>query len=124
MITYQTAFQGELIVLGSYVLFLLLIPRVTTKVFGLAEDATTFWPRVLGAGALGILIGVVAHDQGWTKSGIGMGGCVAINLTLAVLLALMMVIGPKMPTPRGTATIWGMAASHAILGFVQIAFAA
>ena len=123
MITAKDAFNGELMVLGAYVLFLLITPRITMKVFGLAEDPTTFWPRVLGAGALGILLGVIAQDQGWTKTGIGLGGCVAINLTLAFALAMMMIVGPKMPTPRGTATIWGMAASHAVLGFVQIAFA-
>lgn len=123
MITAKDAFHAELLVLGSYVLFLLIIPNLTVKFFGLAVDPTTFWPRVLGAGAGGILLGVVAQDQGWTKSGIGLGGCVAINLVLAVALALMMIVGPKMPTARGAATIWGMAASHAMLGFVQIAFA-
>jgi hypothetical protein len=123
MITAKDAFNGELMILGSYVLFLLVIPKITINLFGLADDATTFWPRVLGAGAFGILMGVIAQDQGWTKSGIGLGGCVAINLTLAFALAAMMVVGPKMPTPRGAATIWGMAASHAVLGFVQIAFA-
>jgi hypothetical protein len=123
MITARDAFNGELMILGSYVLFLLIIPKFTMKLFGLAEDPTTFWPRVLGAGAGGILLGVIAQDQGWTKSGFGLGGCVALNLTLAVALALMMLVGPKMPTGRGTATIWGMAASHAILGLVQISFA-
>ncbi len=123
MITARDAFNGEVMILGSYVLFLLLIPKLTMKIFGLAEDPTTFWPRMLGAGALGILIAVIAQDQGWTKTGFGLGGCVALNLTVAVALALMMVVGPKMPTPRGTATIWGMVASHAVLGFVQIAFA-
>jgi hypothetical protein len=123
MITAKDAFNGEVMILASYVLFLLIIPKLTMKLFGIAEDPTTFWPRVLGAGAGGILLGVIAQDQGWTKSGIGLGGCVAINLTLAIALAAMMLTGPKMPTPRGTATIWGMAASHAVLGFVQIAFA-
>jgi hypothetical protein len=123
MITAKDAFNGEVMILASYVLFLLIIPKLTMKLFGIAEDPTTFWPRVLGAGAGGILLGVIAQDQGWTKSGIGLGGCVEINLTLAIALAAMMLTGPKMPTPRGTATIWGMAASHAVLGFVQIAFA-
>ena len=123
MIAAKDAFNAELMILGSYVLFLLVIPKITINLFGLAADATTFWPRVLGAGALGILMGVIAQDQGWTKTGIGLGGCAAINLTVAFALAAMMVVGPKMPTPRGTATIWGMAASHAVLGFVQIAFA-
>lgn len=123
MITAKDALHGELLILASYVVFLLLIPRITIKLFGLAEDATTFWPRVLGAGALGMMLGVIAQEQGWTKTGIGLGGGVAMNLTLALALGLMMIVGPKMPTTRGTATIWGLAASHAILGFVQVAFA-
>ncbi len=123
MITARDALNGEFVILASYVIFLLIIPRLTMRIFGLADDPTTFWPRVLGAGAGGILLGVVAQDQNWTKSGVGLGGCVALNLTVAVAMALMMIIGPKMPTTRGTMTIWGMVASHAILGFVQIAFA-
>ena len=123
MISVRDAFNAELMILGAYVFYLLIIPKITINLFGLAADATTFWPRVLGAGALGIMLGVIAQDQGWTKTGIGLGGCVAINLTLALALVTMLIIGPKMPTTRGTVTIWGMALSHAVLGFVQIAYA-
>ena len=121
--TAVDVYRAELMILASYVVFLLIIPRFTITIFGLADDPTTFWPRVLGAGALGIMIAVIAQDQGWTKTGFGLGGCVALNLTLAFALAAMMLLGPKMPTGRGAATIWGMAASHALLGFVQIAYA-
>ena len=49
MLTVKDAFNGELAILGCYVVFLLLMPRITMKTLGLAQDTTTFWPRVLGA---------------------------------------------------------------------------
>jgi hypothetical protein len=123
MITARDVVNAELILLGAYVVFLLLMPKFTVKIFGLTEDPSTFWPRVVGAGAGGVLLGVIAQDQGWTKTGIGIGGCVALNLTMAIILALMMLVGPKMPTSRGNMTVWGIAVIHAVFGFVQIAFA-
>lgn len=113
----------ELAVLTVFAVLLLGIPRVTIRVFGLPGEGSGFWPRMLGAGALGLAIAALAADQGWTKSGLGLGGFVALNLTIALVLATLLVVGASLPTKRGQAILWVVVAIHAVLGFVQIAYA-
>jgi hypothetical protein len=114
----------ELALLVTFAVLFLAIPGTTIRIFGLPAAGNHFWPRLLGAVYLGQALAILASDQGWTKSGLGLGGLVAINLTGAfVLLSMLVVNGSAIPTKRGKAFLWTLALVMAALGFTAIAFA-
>ncbi len=114
----------ELAVLVSIAFLFLAIPNTTIRILGLPTAGASFWPRLVGAAFLGMAVAAVATDQAWTKSGLGIGGFVAINLTFSFVLMSLLVVGPSIPTRRGKVILWILATFIATLGFVQIAYAA
>lgn len=124
-------FRLELVILLTFAALLLVAPMTTASVFGLPPAGTPFWPRLLGAIVLGLALAVVATDQGWlvmstpsgpSATGIGLGAFVVLNLTVAFVLATMLIFGADIPTRRGRAALWLLVAAATLLGFVQIAF--
>ena len=113
----------ELGVLATLAVLLLVIPAITIRVAGLPPAASNFWPRLFGGAVAGLIIATIAGDQGWTRSGIGLGAFIAINLTLAFTLASILVAGQPVPTRRGRVVLWVLTVVLAALGFVQIAYA-
>jgi hypothetical protein len=112
----------ELAFLITFAFLLLAIPQVTVRIFGLPVAGASFWPRVLGAVCLGLAAATLATDQGWTKSGLGIGGFVAINLSMAFVLLSLLIVGPPIPTRRGKIALWSIAIGTAVFGFVEIAY--
>jgi len=125
MLTAALLLKVQLAIYAVLVVLLLFIPSITLRVLGLPAAVPAFWPRLTGGLLLAIAVAAVASDQGWMKAGtgLGIGGFIAINLTLAFVLASLLVAGNQVPTRRGRFALWMLAAVMAALGFTQIAFA-
>ena len=113
----------EVIANGSLGLLLLAAPSLLIGALGLPPAGSSFWPRLTGGVLLGTAIATAAGLAGWTKSGLGLGGHVAINVTIALALVSMLVLGLAVPTRRGRAFLWLLALSLLALAFVEIAHA-
>ena len=73
-------------------LVLATVPLTAARLFGLSRPDSGFWPRLLG----GVLIGLAAATflEGWVKNahGLGLGGCLVINLAAAAILFALLVL--------------------------------
>lgn len=126
MLTVAFLLKLQLAIYAALVFLLLAIPLITVRVMGLPAAATGFWPRLVGGLLLAQGAAALATDQGWMKAGtgLGLGGFIVLNLTLAFVLASLLVVGSQVPTRRGRVVLWLLAIVFATLGFTEIAFAA
>jgi hypothetical protein len=87
-------------------LALLLAPVTVIRVLGLPAPGARFWPRLLGA----LLVGLSAAtyiEGAWPGSrGLGLAGCIAVNLAAAGLVAATAGLGSGADTRRGRAALW------------------
>jgi hypothetical protein len=113
----------EVITDGSLGLLLLSTPMLLNAALGLPHAGSSLWPRLFGGALLGIAIATAAGIAGWTKSGLGLGGHVAVNITIALTVLSMLVLGPTAPTRRGRGFLWLLALALLALAFVEIAHA-
>ena len=125
MLTVAFLLKLQLAIYAALVFLLLVIPLMTVRVMGLPAAATGFCPRLVGRLLLALGAAALATDQGWMKAGtgLGLGGFIVINLTLAFVLASLLVVGSQVPTRRGRVVLWLLAIVFATLGFTEIAFA-
>lgn len=125
MVTAAFLLKLQLAIYAALAFLLLATPSIAVRVLGLPAAAPAFWARLSGGFFLAIGIAAIASDQGWTKAGtgLGIGGFIAINLTLAFVLASLLAVGAQVPTRRGRAVLWLLVIVMAALGFTQIAFA-
>lgn len=124
MLTAALLLKVHLALYALLIVLLLFIPSLTIRALGLPPAPAAFWPRLVGGLLLAISVAAIASDQGWMKpgTGIGIGAFVAINLTLAFVLASLLAVGGQVPTRRGRAVLWLLAIVMAALGFTEIAF--
>lgn len=108
---------------ASFGLLLLAVPGLLITVLGLPASESSFWPRLLGGVLMGTAIATAAGLASWTKSGLGLGGHVAINVSIALAVLSMLVLGPAIPAKRGRMFLWLLALSLLALAFVEIAHA-
>jgi hypothetical protein len=113
----------EAIIEAALGVLLLAAPMLMIKALGLPQAGSSFWPRLLGGALTGIAIATAAGLAGWTKSGLGLGGHVAINVSIAMTVLSMLVLGPAAPTRRGRGFLWLLALSLLALAFIEIAHA-
>jgi hypothetical protein len=99
---------------------LILFPVTVIRLLGLPA-AGGFWPRLLGA----VLVGLSAAtyiEGAWPGSrGLGLAGCIAINLAAAALVAAVAVLGTGADTRRGRAALWLLVGVLMLLVFFEIA---
>lgn len=89
-------------------LLLALMPRTTIKLFGLTAAEAGFWPRLLGAVLIG-MAGALYLEGGWPGStGLGLGGCVIVNLSAVSMMIGLLVLEAGPPSARGRAAMWGV----------------
>ena len=113
----------ELVFDGVLGLALLLAPILTIRLLGLPSAGLSFWPRLSGGLLIGMALATAAGGMGWTASGLGLGGRVAINVVLAFVVAAMLVNGPAIPTRRGRVLLWLLTLALSTLALVEIAWA-
>ena len=108
---------------GGLAALLLTAPALTIRALGLPSSGTSFWPRLIGGLLAGIALATLAGGMGWTKTGIGLGGHIAISTTVAFILLAMLVNGPELPTRRGRALLWGLVLGLIAISLVEVAYA-
>ena len=102
-------------------LSLLLAPVTVIRLLGLPASAAGFWPRLLGA----LLVGLSAAtyiEGAWPGSpGLGLAGCIAVNLAAAAVVATAAVLGNGADTRRGRAALWLLVGALMLLVLFEIA---
>ncbi len=106
-------------VLGS---ILLVFPRTFARILGLPPVGATFWPRLLGAMIGAMALATLLEGQLEAKNGLGLAGHVAINLTAALALIGMLILGKAGSSKRGRFIVGLAAAALATLALVELAW--
>lgn len=103
-------------------LVLTFVPLTAARIFGLPRPDTGFWPRMLGAVLIG-LAGATFLD-GWIKNaqghGLGLGGCIIINLMMVSMLITLLVLDRAGNTRRGRALLWIVVALLVVISMFEI----
>jgi hypothetical protein len=113
----------EVVAEASFGLLLLALPGLLIKILGLPEAGTSFWPRLLGGLLAGAAAATLLGLAGWSKTGLGLGGHVAINVILSLTMLSTLMLGPGPSTRRGRVGLWVVALALLALAFVEIAHA-
>ena len=102
-------------------LVLATVPLTAARLFGLSRPDSGFWPRLLG----GVLIGLAGATflEGWIKNahGLGLGGCLIINLAAAAILFALLVLGKATDLRRGRLLLWGIVILLIVLSLLEVA---
>ncbi|MFV0298289.1 MAG: ABC transporter permease [Hyphomicrobiaceae bacterium] len=102
---------------------LVLFPRSLARVFGLPAITETFWSRLLGATLLGLAAATFLEQKLPAKNGLGLGGQIAINLTVVMAPVAMLIMGKAGSTKRGRAIVILLAIAMSILALAELAWA-
>ena len=73
---------------------------------GLPAAPSTFYPRILGAVLIGIGIALLLNAFPTGRSGLGLAGAIAINMSAAAMLVLMLLTGLGKVPRRGRRLLW------------------
>lgn len=104
-------------------LLLAAFPRTLARVLGLPPVGETFWPRMLGASLLGLAAATILEGQIAARNGLGLSGHVAINLTSAIAIVGLLIMGRAGSSRRGRTLLWITAAGMTLLALVELAWA-
>jgi hypothetical protein len=102
-------------------LSLLLAPTVVIRLLGLPAPGAALWPRLLGAVLVGLSVATYIEGAWPGSRGLGLAGCIAVNLAAAALIAILATVGAGAPTRRGTAVLWVLVAGLLLLVLFEIA---
>jgi hypothetical protein len=101
---------------------LVLTPSAVLALLGLERPETGFWPRLVGAIALAIAVGIWIGLQFPTAKGpIGPGGLIPLNLLAAAALIGPLILGKAAPRRRGKLVLAAFAVLFLALAFLEIA---
>lgn len=101
----QDLLLAEIVLKGVSGALLLLFPRSLARVLGLPPVGETFWPRLLGALLASLAVATLLEVHLASKSGMGLAGHVAVNLTGVLALTGLLIMGRAGTTRRGRAVI-------------------
>ncbi len=104
-------------------LVLLAAPGMTATILGLDRPTSGFWPRLLGAVLLGLAAATFIEQRLPGSKGLGLAGCVAVNLIAAFVIGSALAMKSAAPTRRGKLALWLLVAVLTTLGLVEIAYA-
>jgi hypothetical protein len=102
-------------------LSLLLAPTSIVRLFGLPATGATLWPRLLGAVLLGLSAATYIEGAWPGSRGLGLVGCIVINLAAAASITAVTVLGGGADTRRGHAALWLLVTILVLLVFFEIA---
>lgn len=112
----------EMVVKGVAGGLLLLVPRTLARVLGLPSAAEPFWARLLGAMLLGLAGATFLEERLATQSGLGLGGHVVLNLTMALAIFGLIILGRAGGVRRGRVGLGLMAGLLVLLAMVELAW--
>jgi branched-subunit amino acid permease len=116
----------EVLISGTFAFMLLVFPGMSIRILGWPQAGSTFWPRMLGAALAGVTLATVTTLAEWTRDGLGAGfglaGHIAVNFTMAFVMASMLMLGPDHPTRRGGILTWGLVIALVLLALVEVAY--
>jgi hypothetical protein len=98
------------------------IVPASSRLFGLPPSTGSFWPRLLAAVLVGAGLAIVLDALVTPGKGLGLAGCMAINLTAAAVVTGQLVMGRTVTTRRGKATLWLLVAALTVLSLVELAY--
>jgi len=101
-------------------LLLALTPLTSLRVLGLPRPDTGFWPRLCGALLVGIA-GALFLEGTSRGHGLGLAGCIIINLCGATVLATLLVLDRGPTSTRGRVVVWALVCALVTLSVVEIA---
>ena len=101
-------------------LLLALAPLTTLRVLGLPRPETGFWPRLCGALLVGIA-GALFLEGTSLGHGLGLAGCIIINLCGATVLATLLALDRGPTSARGRAVVWALVCALVTLSVFEIA---
>jgi hypothetical protein len=104
-------------------LALCLAPLTVIKLLGLPPASSGFWPRLLGAVLLGLSASTFVEGAWPSSQGLGLAGCILVNLAGAAMIAALALLGAAAATRRGAATLWGLVVLLVLLSLVEIGHA-
>jgi hypothetical protein len=80
--------------------------KALIQYFGLPVTETRFYPNILGAVLVGIVIALLIEYYRKERVGLGIGGAISINLTGGIVLFLWLISGRLNLPLHGTIILW------------------
>ena len=102
-------------------LALTIAPLTIIKLLGLPPAATSFWPRLVGTILIALAGATFIEGSLPGSRGLGLAGCVLINLVTAGMIVIVATLGGGASTRRGTAALWVLVVLLIVLSLVEIA---
>jgi hypothetical protein len=102
-------------------LLLVLAPRSTIGLFGLPRTDSGFWPRLLGAVLIGLAGALFLEGRLPGSHGLGLAGCVVVNLAGASVMASLLVLEAGPQSLRGRAMMWVVVLALLLLSVLEFA---
>jgi hypothetical protein len=100
-------------------LVLLLLPLTACSVFGLPKPQSGLWPRLLGS----VLVGLAGatYIEGATQArGLGMAGCVIINMVAVAVILTLLTLGAAGSSRRGRGILALLSLLLFFLSFLEL----
>ena len=103
---------ADLLLLADALLFLsmgailAIVPAGTIAALGLPAGQPGFYRRLLGAALIGIGLAAMMDALPGGLSGLGLDGAIAVNLCVALGLAVLLLTGARKSPARGKRLLW------------------
>ena len=103
---------ADLLLLADALLFLAMgailavFPAGTISALGLPAGQQGFYRRLLGAVLIAIGLALMMNALPSGLSGLGLDGAIAVNLSVALALAILLLTGGRKTPARGRRLLW------------------
>lgn len=102
-------------------LVLVLAPLSVIKILGLPRADQGFWPRLLGTLLIGLAGALYLEGRMPGSHGLGLAGCIVINLFGASVMASTLLLDAGPPSARGRGLTWAVVLILAFLSVLEFA---
>lgn len=100
-------------------LVLVLVPLTACSVFGLPKPQSGLWPRLLGSVLVGIA-GATYIEGATSVDGLGMAGCLIINVVAAATILTLLTFGAAGTSRRARGVLALLAVLLLLLSFLEL----
>lgn len=101
-------------------LLLVLAPLSAIRLLGLPRTESGFWPRLVGTLLVGLAVALFLEGSTGAH-GLGLAGCIVINLLGASVLASSLLVEAGPPSARGRGITWAVVLILVLLSILEIA---